>query len=158
MSDLPILVPLCNGTDYHGSDGEEQIRRALRVACSLRGSTVRMVALVYGFQARGLRRLREAGYDVIDRSEVPQHQFSLMPFLVPSRHTSTSPAPFLPSPEAGRRWHPSVTVQQRRDFKCTSLKLLAWNLTVRQRSPAKLTAHLSSTCMHLPFVRHSRAS
>ena len=104
----PLVVALCNTTDYVGSTSWDQIERARLFSCATRGqSAVKLVALTYGFGAEALHILQVAGYRVIDASAVPTSTFSLSRKSRP--HRSGKPL--------------------RSDSVCTAVKLLAWNLT-----------------------------
>lgn len=121
--DVPVVVPLCNGTDYRGWGARDQLDRANRLACSLKSSPVRKVAMTYSMSPQALKSLRDMGYEVIDLTSVPAKAFTLKPMHTPP------PASKGGGSRPERRYIPGTRLQDRNDFGCTSFKLLAWNLT-----------------------------
>jgi hypothetical protein len=112
-SSTPLVVTICNGTDYVGSPAWDQIERAKLVGCVARGlSAVQLVALTYGFGPDALRVLRRSGYSILDASATPASDFSLSRNSRLPHSLSTQP-----------------TTPKRPDSTCTAVKLLAWNLT-----------------------------
>ena len=106
-----LAVAVCNGTDYGGSDSWLQIDRARALACSLHGTEIHLVALAHDLHPDAARKLRDAGFDVVD---VTKDHFHL--------NVSNEPAHL-------RRWpRDSSKVQTRRDGTCTAVKLHAWRL------------------------------
>ena len=122
LSRAAVVSCLCNGRDYQRRPGTVQLRRLRGLACSLRAaqSEMPLVALSHGFEASALDPLLREGVvsRIVDVSHVAPSRFALRPLFEYSRAAW------------GRRF-PRVAggVQRRSDYACTSLKLLAWNLT-----------------------------
>jgi hypothetical protein len=143
------VVPLCNqGRDYQNNHADIEIERALLHACALAGmrSKVRLWALTYGFPAESIARLRAAGYRIRDMSHVHPASFSLSPLTFELRmrtpniraaikQNRSKDLPVNPAIAAQLRKLPQTIEykthesQMRRDYVCTSIKMLAWNLT-----------------------------
>ena len=144
-----MMVPLCNqGRDYQNNKADIEIERALLHACALAGmrSKVRLWALTYGFGAESIARLRAAGYKIRDMSHVHPASFSLSPLAFDLRmrmpeiraaikYNRSKDLPVNPAIAAQLRKMPQTIEykthesQMRRDYVCTSIKMLAWNLT-----------------------------
>ena len=107
-----LAVAVCNGTDYANSDSWLQIERARALACSLHGTETHLVALAHGLHPYAARKLRDAGFDVVD---VTKDHFHL--------NVSNEPTHL-------RRWPRDSSMVQtwRKDGTCTAVKLHAWRL------------------------------
>ena len=119
-ADMAVVVPICNmSTDYEGNNAQLQVVRAQLLATSLRshGSNLTLVALVYGLKHPAMRRLRNAGFEIDDRSALDPTHFAMVPRFVES--------PTMKWPRANQSQH----VQGRVDSACTSFKFMAWQLT-----------------------------
>ena len=128
---LAIVTFLCNGSDHHGFGWADQLLRAHRLGLSVSslatskfGADVDRIAVTYnyGYPEVTLKTLTTAGWRVWNASHIPQESFALRPI-------------FHDEPDARLHWPRSrhTRVQRRPDFNCTSLKLLAWNLTQYDR-------------------------
>jgi len=128
------------GSYYAGHDQItpwDNVRQAVALGRSLPGEGLERVALTRGLSDEASDVLRSNGWDVIDASGVPNSAFVL-------RRIEKS--------DATRHWPRSGRVQQRSDNECTSLKLLAWNLTEYSR----LMVSDTDVCMRqdpLPWMR-----
>ena len=107
---------LCNGTDHRGFGWADQMLRAHRLGLSLRSSRVERIAITHGYSTEitDMEPLTSAGWRVIDSDHIPEESFALRPIF---------------KSEPRVHWPRHTIVQQRLDYNCTSLKLLAWNMT-----------------------------
>jgi hypothetical protein len=114
-----LVTFLCNTSDHHGHGWSDQLLRAHRLGLSLsRLSRVEKIAVTFGFRANlAARALTSAGWRVLNVSATPDTEFAMEPIY---RQNATERLHWPRRP---------ATVQRRPDYKCTSLKLLAWNLT-----------------------------
>jgi hypothetical protein len=119
---IAFLTFLCNSSDHHGHGWADQLLRAHRLGISVgRVSTIEKIAVIYGFHEEvsgtGSRALTAAGWRVWNVSAVPEAEFAMQPIY---RYNVSDPTLWPRRP---------ARVQRRPDYKCTSLKLLAWNMT-----------------------------
>ena len=116
----PVVITICNATDYLGSSPWDQIERARLSACALRAmGKSDLVALTYGFGENALNTLAQSGFRVLDASAVPSADFALS---LTSRSNENAAAASSP-----------LSRTHRPDSICTAVKLLAWNLTSYRR-------------------------
>ncbi|KAL1508220.1 hypothetical protein AB1Y20_004337 [Prymnesium parvum] len=119
-----LLTFLCNMSDHHGHGWADQLLRAHRLGASVgRVSPIEKIAVLYGFRedVMGSAALTSVGWRIWNVSALPEAAFAMEPVY---------------KPNASLRLHwprRPANVQRRQDYKCTSLKLLAWNLTQFER-------------------------
>ena len=147
---LAFVTFLCNGSDHHGFGWADQLLRAhrlgLSVASYMQDADIDRIAVTYnyGFPDVTVPPLTMAGWRVWNASHIPQESFALRPI-------------FRDEPDARLHWPRSkhTRVQRRPDYNCTSLKLLAWNLTQYDRVMVSDT----DNCMvedPVPWMRRHR--
>ena len=142
----PLVVTVCNGTDYSGGSAQEQVERAKLLACSARGvgSSIDLVALTRGLNDAALGALHASGFRVLDATSIERSRYALQPLSSP------------PTPNT-RKWPRAGRVQSRADHACTSVKLLAWNMT-GYRSALLVDTDVVLRADPLPWMRRHAAS
>ena len=113
-----LITVVCHRVDFYGSDPNAHYERAVSMKQSLKnlGSNIQTTAIVSGVPPRGLSRLRQAGWGLIDVTRLPLER--LFRPILQLRAGYHAP-----------RGDPAKAIQPRRDGGCTALKLLAWNMT-----------------------------
>jgi len=79
MREAALAVGVCNGTDHKGLPPEGQLLRAKVLACSVRNTTLPLLALAVGLSSQATIELQRAGYEVLDithRQHLTLHQFT----------------------------------------------------------------------------------
>ena len=147
---LAVVTFICNGSDHHGFGWADQLLRAHRLGLSLsarmRSAQIDLVAVTYNYDNPDITipPLTSAGWRVWNASDIPQESFALRPIF---------------SVEKDERVHwprsRHTKVQRRPDYNCTSLKLLAWNMTQYDRVMVSDT----DVCFHedpVPWMQRYR--
>lgn len=151
-----VLVCKSNDRTRDAAEGEHVVWRARLLACTLNHGKgwKDFIALTCGLAIDEIRQLQAAGYRTVAVSDEQAAFVTLKPLYSkpeqlssPSAHyrgrwrnSNCQPHQSLqpysktrvqPASTTWRRWphRDSSCVQQRNDFACTSLKLLAWNMT-----------------------------